>query len=86
MSNSNSNNNEIAGFKNSSEHLDVEKDSTNEPNDSSKKRLTNNTSTRFVNAFTNVGYATSKKIVDFTSNMVNIGSRSKKPDKLEIYN
>jgi hypothetical protein len=76
MSNSNSNNNEITGFTNSSENLDVEKDS-NEPNDSSKKRLTNNTSTRFVNAFTNVGYATSKKIVDFTSNMVNIGAKLK---------
>ena len=76
MSNSNSNSNEITGFTNSSENLDVEKDS-NEPNDSSKKRLTNNTSTRFVNAFTNVGYATSKKIVDFTSNMVNIGAKLK---------
>ena len=37
-----------------------------------KKKNAHNTPTKFVNAFTNVGYVTSKKIVDFmqTSNKV----------------
>ena len=60
---------ELITLTNKSESNDIEKDYT-EFNEILKKKPQYNTSTRFVNAFTNVGYATSKKIADFTSNIV----------------
>ena len=68
MYNSNESTFEVVELTNISA-LDVEKD-LNEPNEVLKNRNQYNTSTRFVNAFTNVGYLTSKKIADFTSNIV----------------
>jgi hypothetical protein len=69
MENSNESPIELITLANKSETNDIEKDCT-EFNEILKKKPQYNTSTRFVNAFTNVGYATSKKIADFTSNIV----------------